>query len=159
MKIDRPGVPFIVGALAPAAVLVALKRPGWAAPLAALGGFFLEGNTAVLSDADREAVLTQQVLLYPSFEWSGYGYGTFLQRGFTLSDGFHDEALISHGGNTLSMTSLWWLFPAEGVAISILSNGYGDDFTPTAVEIIERLEVIGAPTAPFAAAISRKISG
>jgi CubicO group peptidase (beta-lactamase class C family) len=118
-----------------------------ATDMAALGGFFLEGNAAVLSDADRGAVLTQHVPLYPSFEWSGYGYGTFVQRGFTLSDGFHDETLISHGGNTLSMTSLWWVFPAEGVAISILSNGYGDDFSPTAVEIIERLEVVGAPTA------------
>jgi phosphatidylserine decarboxylase len=39
MKIDRAGVPFIVGALAPAAVLAALKKPGAAAPFAALAGF------------------------------------------------------------------------------------------------------------------------
>jgi CubicO group peptidase (beta-lactamase class C family) len=117
-----------------------------ATDMATLGGFFLEGNTAVLSDADREAILRQQVRLYPSFASSGYGYGTFVNQGFTLPDGFHDETLVTHGGNTLSMTSLWWLFPAEGVAISILSNGAEDDFTFTAAEIIERLDVVPAPT-------------
>ena len=40
MRIDRSGVPFIVGALVPAAALVALQRPRWALPLAALAGFF-----------------------------------------------------------------------------------------------------------------------
>lgn len=40
MKIDRTGYPFIAAALVPAATLVALRRHGWAAPLAALAGFF-----------------------------------------------------------------------------------------------------------------------
>jgi phosphatidylserine decarboxylase len=39
MKIDRAGAPFIVGALVPAAVLTAARRPGWAAPFAALSAF------------------------------------------------------------------------------------------------------------------------
>jgi phosphatidylserine decarboxylase len=39
MRIDRAGAPFIVGALAPAAALVALRKPGYAAPFAALAGF------------------------------------------------------------------------------------------------------------------------
>ena len=40
MKIDRAGLPFILGALFPAAAFVALRRPGWALPLASLAGFF-----------------------------------------------------------------------------------------------------------------------
>ena len=40
MRIDRAGLPFILGALFPAAALVALRRPGWALPLASLAGFF-----------------------------------------------------------------------------------------------------------------------
>ena len=39
MRIDRAGAPFIVGALVPAAVLAALKKPGYAASFAALAGF------------------------------------------------------------------------------------------------------------------------
>ena len=50
MKIDRAGLPFIVGALFPAAALVALRRPGLALPLASLAGFF----TFFFRDPDRE---------------------------------------------------------------------------------------------------------
>jgi phosphatidylserine decarboxylase len=39
MKIDRAGFPFIAAALVPAAGLLIARRPGWAAPFAALGGF------------------------------------------------------------------------------------------------------------------------
>lgn len=39
-KIDRAGVPFVTGALVPAAVLAGARRYGWAAGFAALAGFF-----------------------------------------------------------------------------------------------------------------------
>jgi phosphatidylserine decarboxylase len=56
MKIDRAGLPFIVGAFAPAALLLALKRPGAAAPFAALGGllafFFRDPDRYPPADAD-----------------------------------------------------------------------------------------------------------
>ena len=40
MKIDPAGVPFIAGALVPAAGFAVARRPGWAASFALLGGFF-----------------------------------------------------------------------------------------------------------------------
>jgi phosphatidylserine decarboxylase len=40
MKIDKAGIPFIAGALVPAAALAAARRYGWAAGFAALGAFF-----------------------------------------------------------------------------------------------------------------------
>src|SRR5829696_6370229 len=40
MKIDKAGIPFIAGALVPAAVLAGVRRYGWAAGFAALGGCF-----------------------------------------------------------------------------------------------------------------------
>ncbi len=40
MRIDKAGLPFIAGAFVPAAALVAVRRYGWAASFAALGGFF-----------------------------------------------------------------------------------------------------------------------
>jgi phosphatidylserine decarboxylase len=39
-NIDRAGVPFIAGALVPAALLAGARRYGWAAGFAALGAFF-----------------------------------------------------------------------------------------------------------------------
>jgi phosphatidylserine decarboxylase len=39
-NIDRAGVPFIAGALVPAALLTGARRYGWAAGFAALGAFF-----------------------------------------------------------------------------------------------------------------------
>lgn len=40
MKIDRAGLPFIAGALVPAALLAGSRRYAWATGFAALGGFF-----------------------------------------------------------------------------------------------------------------------
>jgi phosphatidylserine decarboxylase len=40
MKIDTTGLPFITGALVPAAVLAGTRRYGWATGFAALGAFF-----------------------------------------------------------------------------------------------------------------------
>ena len=40
MKIDKAGIPFIAGALVPAAVLAGARRYGWATGFAALGAFF-----------------------------------------------------------------------------------------------------------------------
>ena len=40
MKIDRAGIPFIAGALVPAAALAGARRVRLAASFAALGGFF-----------------------------------------------------------------------------------------------------------------------
>ena len=63
MKIDKAGLPFIAGALVPAALLAVAKRYGWATPFAALGGFFAyffrdpdrcvpQGDGLVVSPAD-----------------------------------------------------------------------------------------------------------
>lgn len=63
MKIDRAGLPFIAGALLPAAALAAARRYGWASAFAALGGFFAfffrdpdrsvpDGDALVVSPAD-----------------------------------------------------------------------------------------------------------
>jgi CubicO group peptidase (beta-lactamase class C family) len=116
-----------------------------ASDMAALGGFFLEGDPAILSDEDRVAMMTPVVRKYPAVSWINYGYGTSIQQGLHLADGFRDEPLVYHGGNTGAMTSLWMVWPVHGVAISILSNGYADSFTATAIEILERLDVLGPP--------------
>jgi phosphatidylserine decarboxylase len=49
MRIDRAGLPFIAGAMLPAAALAGARRYGWAAGFAALGAFF----TYFFRDPDR----------------------------------------------------------------------------------------------------------
>lgn len=55
MKIDKAGVPFIAGALVPAALLAGNRRLGWAAGFAALGAFmayfFRDPERVVPTDA------------------------------------------------------------------------------------------------------------
>jgi phosphatidylserine decarboxylase len=68
MKIDKAGVPFIAGALVPAAVLAATRRYAWATGFAALGAFFAyffrdperrvpTGPGLVVSPADGRVVI------------------------------------------------------------------------------------------------------
>ena len=62
MKIDRAGYPFIAGALAPAVGLALARRPGWALPFAALGGFF----AFFFRDPDREIPQVPGAVLSPA---------------------------------------------------------------------------------------------
>jgi phosphatidylserine decarboxylase len=68
LKIDKAGLPFIAGALVPAALLAGRKRYGWAAGFAALGGFFAyffrdperaipAGRGLVVSPADGKVMI------------------------------------------------------------------------------------------------------
>jgi phosphatidylserine decarboxylase len=60
MRIDRAGLPFILGAAVPAAVAAVLAGPRWAVPLillpAAVAGFFRDPDR--VSPVDRTAVLS-----------------------------------------------------------------------------------------------------
>ena len=62
MRIDRAGVPFIAGALVPAAALVALSRPRWGLSMAALAGFF----AFFFRDPDRDVPDAHDVVVSPA---------------------------------------------------------------------------------------------
>jgi len=62
MKIDRAGLPFILGSLLPAAALVALRRPTWALPLILLSGVF----AFFFRDPDRDVPSDPSVVVAPA---------------------------------------------------------------------------------------------
>jgi phosphatidylserine decarboxylase len=62
MKIDRAGYPFILGALVPAAIAAAARRPVIATSFAMLGGFF----TYFFRDPDRQVPRDPDVVVAPA---------------------------------------------------------------------------------------------
>lgn len=130
-----------------------------ASDMAMLEGFLIDGNEAVLSDDLLGQLTTPHVALYAETDASqaGYGYGLMINAsGWTGYEGYHDGVpLWAHGGNTMTMTSTTYLLPEQRIAVTVLSNGYGDDFTRTAITALEGLvdlptggeapELFGAP--------------
>jgi phosphatidylserine decarboxylase len=62
MQIDRAGIPFIAGALVPAAALAAARRPVLAAALGLLGGFF----AYFFRDPDRDVPTDASLVVAPA---------------------------------------------------------------------------------------------
>jgi phosphatidylserine decarboxylase len=62
MRIDKAAVPFIAGAMVPAAVLASARRYGWAAGFAALGGFF----AYFFRDPDRDVPQDRGLVVAPA---------------------------------------------------------------------------------------------
>ena len=116
-----------------------------ASDMARFHAFFIDGDAALLDDALRTDMTTMQTRLYPAWDAQGYGYGWFVVNGINLPD-YYAVPVWVHGGNTLSFTSTSYVLPEQGMSISILSNGYGDDFTRTLVALIEGSRLLPAAT-------------
>ncbi len=121
-----------------------------AGDMARLAGFLMEGDDEVLGAELLGAMTSQQVPLYPNLEEQGYGYGLMVLTGFQKGQKWYPTPMWLHGGNTMAMTSAFYVVPEQGVAVTILSNGYGDDFSSTALKAIVELadlpEAEGMPT-------------
>ena len=61
-NIDKAGLPFVAGALVPAAILAGAKRYGWAAGFAALGAFF----AYFFRDPERQIPLGDGLVVAPA---------------------------------------------------------------------------------------------
>ena len=62
MQIDRAGLPFVVGALLPAAAVGVLWSPGWALPFVALAGFF----AFFFRDPERDVPNDRDIVISPA---------------------------------------------------------------------------------------------
>lgn len=146
------GSSYSMGSVAPAEqVDNAFIRPAglvWstASDMCRLAGFLVDGDAAVLRDDLRAEIYAPHVPLYPSWPIQSYGYGLFVLDEFTLGDQHYEAPFWAHGGNTLTMTSLFYVLPESRFAVCILSNGYGDELGAGAVEAMERWGRLPAPS-------------
>lgn len=106
----------------------------------------VDGDDDVLSDPLRRTLSTRHVGI-PDSPTVGYGYGLFVYDGFQLGRSYYDAPLWSHGGNTLSYTSEFYVLPEQEVAVSVLSSGYGQTFGNAVVAALE-LGELPAPVSP-----------
>jgi CubicO group peptidase (beta-lactamase class C family) len=91
---------------------------------ARLLGFVRDGDEHVLSDRLRREM---QVVHAPAYNHVGFGhgYGLIMTPGFIgADDSFYAVPVVSHGGAALSMSSASMLLPDQGVAVSVLGNGW-----------------------------------
>ncbi len=112
-----------------------------ASDMARLAALLVGGDADVLPDALRATITTPHVSMNASTDALGYGYGLMVNTaGWSGLEGFHPGVTLwAHGGNTMSMTSTFFVLPDARIAVSVLSNGYGDDFAKTAVTALEAL--------------------
>lgn len=91
--------------------------------------------TVLLGEGDlpfRAEMLTHQVDTLESPDGSGFGLGLYLDRGFGVdADRYLPIPVLRHGGKSLGYTSQFWVFPDQRLAVSVLSNAHGDDFSGT----------------------------
>lgn len=133
---------------------LAAARPAgsgtWTTPtqMMQMASFLMHGDPAILNDEAREAMTTSQVEISGSNYDLGYGYGVFVYPGVRLADGFHPGVAWDHGGNTLSYSSAFTILPEHEFAISILSSGYGTDFSGAGATAIATLIPDLAPAEP-----------
>lgn len=126
----------------------------WSTPTEQLqmAAFLLDGDPAVLSDTLRQSMVERHVPVLEALD-AHYGYGVFVSDGVYLADGYHPAEVWSHGGNTLGYTSDFYVVPSTGFGISILSSGYGQDFSATVAAAMTALAglppAVEPPTWPF----------
>ncbi len=128
--------------------------PGWGRPAGLtwstatqqlyFADFLINGDEAVLSDELTASIHDEHVnTLYYDDEMH-YGYGLMVNRGFQVGQDYYQVPYWKHGGNTLSYSSEFHVLPEHGFAISILSSGYGSDFSSSVAAALGSL-VEGLP--------------
>lgn len=122
----------------------------WTTPtqMLQMASFLMYGDPAILNDEARISMTSPQVPIVGSNYDLSYGYGVFVYPGVRLFDGFHPAVAWDHGGNTLSYSSAFTLLPEHEFAISILSSGYGTDFSGSAATAVSTLVSDLSPAEP-----------
>jgi CubicO group peptidase (beta-lactamase class C family) len=132
----------------------AFDRPAgfiWTTPtqMMAWARFLMDGDPEVLSDELRAEITTAQVDTLYGAGSMFYGYGEFVETGYWALDGsWYATPVWEHGGNTLSFTNIFYIFPELDFAVSICSSGDGTDFSGALDAAITTLVDLPEPSAP-----------
>ena len=130
----------------------AFSRPAglvWSTPSdqMRLARFLVDGDPSILATDLLREVSTPQVRNYPDLPGE-YGLGLDTDTGIFVGDDYYRIPVWVHGGDTLSHTSTFFIFPEQRFAISILSNSGADDFRYSVQTALATLVDLPAPSAP-----------
>ena len=99
----------------------------------------MEGNPTILSETSRASMLGPQVdtQVYPDFQH--YGYGVFLNRGFSGINGYYETPVWQHGGAIYGYSAQLFILPDHDFAIAVLANTDGAYFNRSLAVAVESL--------------------
>ncbi|HSA32357.1 MAG TPA: serine hydrolase domain-containing protein [bacterium] len=135
-----------------------MPDPGWGRPAGLVwttptqmmrwARFLMEGEPEVLADDLREKMVEEQVDTRYGMGTVHYGYGLFVERGYMSEAGdWYEVPVWEHGGNTLSFTNIFYMFPEQDFAVAICSSAYGTDFSHSLDAAVMSLAGLPAPAA------------
>ncbi|GAC14744.1 serine hydrolase domain-containing protein [Aliiglaciecola lipolytica] len=121
----------------------------WSTPTEQLkmAEFLLNGNESILDSSLREQLTTAHVSEDLGGLPMNYGYGIYVDEGFQNDGAWYPVRNWNHGGNTLSYTSVFYVFPDSDIAISIMSSGAFNDLAPTLLAALDAVSTLPAPEA------------
>jgi CubicO group peptidase (beta-lactamase class C family) len=109
--------------------------------------FLEDGNSTVLPDAQRMAMQSPQMTLESGRgDLEAYGYALFVDKGFSLHDGYHATTLVSHGGDIPGFAADVFYVPSTKFAVIVLANTDGAHFMNSVALALEKYSGIAAPT-------------
>lgn len=112
-----------------------------------MAAFLFNGNTDILSD-DTRAQLTHKQVAISDYrkEYASYGYGIVVEDGILVDrDTFYPMQVWQHDGGTDHYGSQFYMFPEQGVAISILANNTQGEYSDAIVEVLKALNLLPEP--------------
>ncbi len=109
--------------------------------------FLEDGNSTVLPDAERMAMQSAQMTLASGRgDLEAYGYALFVDKGFSLPDGYHATSLVSHGGDIPGFAADVFYVPSTKFAVIVLANADGAHFMNSIGLAFEKFSGVAAPT-------------
>ena len=118
----------------------------WSTPteMLKLAAFILKGDEAVLN-ANLHKKITQKHAKIPGPIEAHYGYGMMILDGIAHNNQWYPIRHYQHGGNANAFTSMFYVFPEQDLAISILSSGEGDDLSDSLIAALEHVDLLPTP--------------